>query len=218
MPMLVPLMPFYVAQPQWGTHWSEGEQQRSEQDTEALTEVGSAVGSSVDTEAVAQSEHSTSWDGVTHASLTYVYDEPATWIEFEEGLWLRGSHLPLFEQCYIETDDGRYRNVGSTVNFRRMAECLPSGIVVVAVSDMTAHILRKGQEAEKMALKLGLRYLRCFPAYIGVLVLGDAQRRFFAYLEATWRRDDKRVGRPNVQAELVMAALKGRDCSHVCFW
>ena len=45
----------------------------------------------------------------------------------------------------------------------------------------------------------------------------DAQRRF-AYVEATWRRDDKRVGRQNVQADLVMAVLKGRDSGHVCFW
>ena len=218
MPMLVPLMPFYVAQPQWGTHWSEGEQQRSEQDTEALTEVGSAVGSSVETEAVAQSEQSTSWDGVTHASLTYVYDEPATWVEFEEGLWLRGSHLPLFEQCYIETDDGHYRNFGSTTDFWRIAECLQSGIVVVAASDMVVHILRKGKEAEKMALKPGLRYLRCFPQSIGVLMIGNDSQRCFAYLEGAYRRDDRKVGRPAVQTELIMAFLRGRDRCHVVFW
>ena len=90
-------------------------------------------------------------------------------------------------------------------------------IVVVSVGEMNVHVLRAGQEAEKMALKTGLRYLRCFPGNLGVLVLGDSHRRF-AFLDATWRRDDKRAGRPSVESELVIAAIRSRDCNHLCFW
>ena len=187
----------------------------SEPDTEELTEIGSVVGSSVDTEA--QNAHPP-WDDGTYAQLRYVYDEPATWFEFEEGLWIRSSSLPLLDHCYIEYDDGRYRSFGTKSDFWRMAECLERGLVVVTVQDMAVHILRKGKEAEQMALKPGLRYLRCFPEYVGVLMLGDDGQRSFGYLEATWRRDSRKEGRPCVQAELVMAALKGRYCCHVCFW
>ena len=206
--MFVPLMPFYVPAPGWGA-WPA-------QSVEESEEVCTEVGSSVDTEAPQTSQHSGDGDG--DWQLAVVYDQPSTWHQYEEGLWLKATRLPLLDACFVESDDGDYRPFGTVADLWRLAESLQWGIVVVSMCEMTAHILRKGQEAEKMALKPGLRYLRCFPANIGVLVLGDAQRRFFAYLEATWRRDDKRVGRPNVQAELVMAALKGRDCSHVCFW
>ena len=98
-----------------------------------------------------------------------------------------------------------------------MAEVLDQGIVVVSVPDMSVHILRRDHEEETMAPKPGLRHLRCYPCNMGVLVLGDTQRRF-AHLEATWRRDDKRIGRPMVETELVMAVLRSRDCNHISFW
>ena len=215
-PLFVPLVPVYIAPPYPPTSWQQGEQQQSEQDTEALTEIGSVVGSSVDTEA--RNEHPP-WDDGTYAQLRYVYDEAATWFEFEEGLWIRASPLPLLDHCYIEFDDGRYRSFGTRADFWRMTEFLNNfGIVVVNVQSTAVHILRKGKEAERMALKPGLRYLRCFPDYVGVLMLGDDGQRSFGYLEAAWRRDSRKEGRPCVQTELVMAALKGRDCCHVCFW
>ena len=65
-----------------------------------------------------------------------------------------------------------------------------------------------------MTLKPGLRYLRRFPQGVGVMMLGGQ----FAHLEATWRLDDKRVGRPGVQTELVMALLRSRMSNHVSFW
>jgi hypothetical protein len=203
-PLFVPLVPVYFNAPGWGA-WPE-------QSVEESEEVCTDVGSSVETEA--PNQHAGDGDG--DWQLAFVYDHPS-WHQYEEGLWLKATRLPLLDACYIESDDGEYRPFGSVADFWRLAESIQGGIVVVVVSEMTAHVLRKGQEAERMTLKPGLRYLRCFPAYLGVLVLGEAQRRF-AYLEATWRRDDKRVGRPNVQAELVMATLKGRDCCHVCFW
>ena len=98
-----------------------------------------------------------------------------------------------------------------------MAENLEQGIVVVSVPEMSVQILRRDVEEETTALKPGLRYLRCYPCNIGVLVLGDNQR-WFAHLAATWRRDDKRIGRAMVETELVMAAMRGRDCNHIGFW
>ena len=205
-PLFVPLFPVYINASGWGA-WPE-------QSVEESEDVCTEVGSSADTEA--PNQHCGDGDG--DWQLAFVYDQPSTWHQYEEGLWLKATRLPLLDACYVESDDGDYRSFGSSADFWRMAEYMQSGIVVVVVPEMTAHVLRKGQEAERMTLKPGLRYLRCFPASLGILVLGsDAQRRF-AYLEATWRRDDKRVGRQNVQAELVMAVLKGRDSGHVCFW
>ena len=77
--------------------------------------------------------------------------------------------------------------------------------------------MRKEEAIEEMALKPGLRHLRCVPCNVGIMMIGEEQRQF-AYLEATWRRDDKRAGRPTIETELVMSMLRARDYNHICFW
>ena len=198
-PLYLPLVPVYWGQDVW---WPE------EQNLEVSEEVCTDVGSSVDTDAPRNEED---------FQLSNVYDVPETWQKYEDGLWLKCSHLPLLDACFIENDKGTYRPFGTTADFWRMAEVLNQGIVVVSLQEMSVHILRRDHEEETMALKPGLRYLRCYPCNTGVLVFGDTQRRF-AHLEATWRRDDKRIGRPMVETELVMAALRARDCNHIGFW
>ena len=203
-PMYVPLVPIYIAAPQeaW---WPRSEPlQTVDESEEVLTDVGS----SADTDAPRGEED---WQ------FLCVYDQPATWHQYEEGLWLKCTQMPLLDACYVETDKGDYRPFGSLADFWRLAECMRENIAVVSVGDMCVHVLRAGQQAEKMALKPGLRFLRCFPGNLGILVLEQHHRRF-AYLDATWRRDDKRTGRLAVQSELVMAALRSRDSNHLCFW
>ena len=201
MPLYLPLVPVYWAAPE-DAWWSE------QQNLEASEDVCTDAGSSVDTDAPRCEED---------FQLSNAYDVPETWHKYEDGLWLKCAHLPLLDSCFVENDKGTWRPWGTTADFWRMAEVLDQGIVVVSVPDMSVHILRRDHEEETMALKPGLRYLRCYPCNTGVLVLGDNQRRF-AHLEATWRRDDKRIGRPMVETELVMAALRGRDCNHIGFW
>ena len=85
---------------------------------------------------------------------------------------------------------------------------------IAVATECGVQILRKNQAVEISALKPGLRYLRCFPQSLGIMAVGGR----FAHLEATWRLDDKRVGRPAVQSELVMALLRSRGNNHVSFW
>ena len=137
--------------------------------------------------------------------------------EYEGGLWLKATRLPLLDTCYIESDTG-YRPFGSVADLWRVAERMGSGLVVVFVSESCVRVMRKGEVTEEMAMKPGLRHLRCYPCNVGILVLGEEEHRRFAYLEATWRRDDKRVGRPKLETELVMSILRNRDCDHICCW
>ena len=196
--MYLPVVPIYITQEAW---WPR---QPTTEETEET--VCTEVGSSADTEAPRSDED---WQ------LTCLYDNPATWQQYEDGLWLKCARLPLLDACYVESENGGYRPFGSLSDFKRLAECMQETIVVV--SEVCVHVLRPGQEEKKMALKPGLRFLRCFPGNLGILVLEQYSRRF-AYLDATWRRDDKREGRPSVQTELVMAALRSRDSNHLCFW
>ena len=71
------------------------------------------------------------------------------------------------------------------------AECFKDSLLEIGLLEDSAETarrafltLKKGSEEETMAIKPGSRYLRCYPCNIGVLVLGDVQRRF-AHLEAT---------------------------------
>ena len=125
--------------------------------------------------------------------------------------------MPLLDECYVVTDNGDYRPFGSIADFVRLAECIQHTLLVVSFGEACTHVLRAGREEETMALKPGLRFLRCFPGNSGILVI-EQQNRRFAYLDAAWRRDDKREGRPFVQSELVMAALRNRESNHLCFW
>ena len=196
--MLFPLLPVYVAAPWWPAP-------ESVQETD---DVCTDVGSSVETEC----PHSRK-TGDEDWQLHEVYEKPMAIHEYEGGLWLKATHMPLLDTCYIESDTG-YRPFGSVADFWRLAETMDNGLVVVTES--CVHIMRKGEDAEAMALKPGLRHLRCYPCNVGIMMLGEEQRRF-AYLEATWRRDDKRAGRPKIETELVMSMLRSRD-NHICCW
>ena len=197
--MLVPLLPVYVAAPpEW---WP------APPSIEETDDVCTEVGSSVETEAP-RCKCDEDWQ------LQAVYYQPNVWHKFEEGLWLKATHMPLLDTCCVETDTD-YRVFGSLGDFYRVSESMGSGLVVV--SESCVHVFRKGEEAEEMALKPGLRHLRCYPCNVGILMIGEEQRRF-AHLDATWRRDDKRAGRPKLETELVMSILRSRDCDHICFW
>ena len=197
--MYVPWAPFYVAPREacWGTQDSE--------EVEGTDDVCTEVGSSADTE-LPRRRGDDDW------GLSYAYDRPGAWHLFENGLLLQATHLPLLDACSIEFDNGDYRPFGAIADFWRLAEHTQRDIAVA--SDCGVQVLRKGQEVENMALKPGLRYLRCFPQTLGIMAVGGR----FAHLEATWRLDDKRVGRPAAQGELVMALLRSRGNNHVSFW
>ena len=199
----VPLVQIYVASPPEA--WRPQPAQTVDDSAETVC---TEVGSSADTEVPCGEED---W------KVRCVYENPATWHQYEEGLWLKCSRLPLLDECYVVMDNGDYRPFGSIADFVRLAECMQHTMVVISVGGSCTHILRAGREEERMALKPGLRSLRCFPGNLGVLVTEQQSRRF-AYLDATWRRDDKREVRPFVQNGLVIAALRNRESNHLCFW
>ena len=184
------LLVYVVASAEW---WS------APPSAEETDDVCTEVGSSVETEAPQD------WQ------LQEVYYQTNVWHMYEEGLWLKATHLPLLSACYIESDT-EYRPFGSVADFRRIAESMGSPLVVVFES--CVHVVRKGEEPEQMALKPGLRHLRCFPCHLGIMVID----RRFAFLEATWRRDDKRAGRPKIETELIMSILRNRERYHISFW
>ena len=157
-PLFVPLVPVYINAPGWGA-WPE-------QSVEESEDVCTEVGSSADTEA----PHKHAGDGDGDWQLAFVYDQPSTWHQYEEGLWLKATRLPLLDACYVESDDGDYRSFGSSADFWRMAEYVQSEIVVVVVSDMTAHVLRKragGRENDAQAGPPLSALLSCIPRHPG---------------------------------------------------
>ena len=196
--MYVPLVPLYVA-PQEAC-WSAKDSDDVEGD-DACTEVGSSVSTELP-----QRQGVDDWD------LGYAYQRPSVWHFYEHGLYLKTTHLPLLDACFIESDQGDYRPFGTMGDFWRLAENMELDIAVA--TECGVQILRKNQAVEISALKPGLRYLRCFPQSLGIMAVGGR----FAHLEATWRLDDKRIGRSAVQNELVNALLRSRGNNHVSFW
>ena len=100
--------------------------------------------------------------------LQEVYYQPGVWHRYKEGLWLRATHMPLLDTCYIETDT-QYRPLAAE-DF--CAGNTGNGLVIVSESGV--RIIRKGEGVEQMALKPGLRHLRCYPCNVGIMMLGEA--------------------------------------------
>ena len=42
--------------------------------------------------------------GGEDCQLQEVYYQPGMWHKYEEGLWLRATHMPLLDACYIQSD------------------------------------------------------------------------------------------------------------------
>ena len=125
--MLVPLLPVYVAAPpEW---WP------APPSIEETDDVCTEVGSSVETEAP-RCKCDEDWQ------LQEVYYQPNLWHKFEEGLWLKATHMPLLDTCCVETDTD-YRVFGSLGDFYRVSESMGSGLVVVGES--CVHVFRKGE-------------------------------------------------------------------------
>jgi len=150
----------------------------------------------------------------TVAALANVCQGVDEWHNFEEGLWLRAARLELLDQCYLEVEDGgEYRSL-APFDFQIVANFMQETLMVF--DEQGACLIRPGQDVEKMALKVGLRSLRCYPTTIGIAICGCA----FSHLDATWRLDNQKGmhKRADLQAELVIALLRGKGSLHVGFW
>ena len=126
--MYVPLVPLYLA-PQEAC-WSA----RNSEDVEGADDCFTEVGSSADTE-LPRRRSEDDWD------LSYAYERPGVWHFYETGLYLKSTHLPLLDACFIEFDQGEYRSFGTTADFWRLAENMQRDVVVV--SDSGVQVLRK---------------------------------------------------------------------------
>ena len=154
----------------------------------------------------------TSSSGETVAALANVCQSVEEWINFEEGLWLRAARLELLDQCYVEMEDGgEYRSL-CAFDFQIVANFMQETLMVF--DEQGASLFRPGQDAEPMTLKVGLRSLRCYPTTIGIAICGCA----FHQLDATWRLDNQKGLRADLQADLVMALLRGKGALHIGFW
>ena len=161
------------------------------------------------------SDSTSSWDDDLYTTLKTVYEDNSKWQFVEDGLWLRANPLPLFDQCYVEEDNGDYRIFGAD-DFSRLAEELADnykGIAIVNAESMEVRVYIPKQDILVMSMKPGLRYLRCFPDLLGVMIQGGT----FSHIEANWR-DEKRPVKERVLTQLVMALLRAKDRGHLCFW
>ncbi len=165
------------------------------------------------------SDSTSSWDDDLYAMLKAIYEDNSKWQFIEEGLWLRANPLPLFDQCYVEEDNGDYRIFGANGDFSRLAEELAAdykGVAVVNAETTDVRVYIPKQDALVLSLKPGLRYLRCYPDLLGVMMQGDSTR-LFSHIEANWR-EEKRPVKERVLTQLVMALLRAKDRGHLCFW
>ena len=151
--------------------------------------------------------------GELYAVLEQLY--AAKWQRVEDGLWLRSTPLPLFYGWLIEGDDGQYRRFGEDdEDFVKVASDLGKGIAVAFADSMAMRVFKPGQLVENLALKPGLRYMRCFPDLMGLLIL----RGRVSFLGAAWRTDNGKQPPTEVQPQLMTSIVRSRGSAHVSFW
>ena len=152
-------------------------------------------------------------DGELYAVLEQLCG--SRWQRVEDGLWLCSTPLPLLDNCFIEGDDGQYRRFGEEdEDFVKVVSDLDKGIAVAFADSMTMRVFRPGQPAENLALKPGLRYLRCFPDLMGLLILGGR----VSLLGAAWRKDNGKHPPTDMQSQLMISIVRSRGSAHVSFW
>ena len=151
-------------------------------------------------------------DGELYAAIEQLYD--AKWQRVEDGLWLRSTPLPLLYDCFIEGDDGQYRRFGEDdEDFVKVASDLGKGIAVAFADSMAMRVFKPGQLVENLALKPGLRYLRCFPDLMGLLILGGR----VSFLGAAWRKDNGKQPPTDVESQIMISIVRSRGSAHVSF-
>ena len=137
------------------------------------------------------------------------------WQRVEDGLWLRSTPLPLLYDCFIESDDGNYRRFGEDdEDFVKILSDVGKSIAVALADSMTMRVFRPGQPVEILALKPGLRYLRCFPDLMGLLILGGR----VSLLGAAWRKDNGKQPPTDVESQIMISIVRSRGSAHVSFW
>ena len=139
------------------------------------------------------------------------------WAFVEEGLWLRARPLPLLSKCYIENDNGDYRHFGVVSDWALVQKHMPKGLAIVNPSAMKVTILVLNETEREMEMKPGLRYLRCYPDLVGILVTQD---NGIFQLQAWWRDDSEKPLPEGLQDSLVLAVVSvARPVDeHVSFW
>ena len=128
----------------------------------------------------------------------------------------------MLDECYLEDDDGKYRRFGAVVDWVRVADSFGANshqsIVITDHCGMTVHVVVRGQKTLVMDMDKGLRYLRCYPEMLGILIAGD-ETNYFSHLDTSWYEEEK-PKLHGLQTQLVMAILKAAKCSgqHISFW
>ena len=130
-------------------------------------------------------------------------------------MWLRSTPLPLLYDCFIESDDGQYRRFGEgDEDFVKVVSDLGKGIAVAFADSMTMRVFKPGQPVENLALKPGLRYFRCYPDLMGILVLGG----HISLLGAAWHNDSGKQAATDMQTQLVLPIVCSRGYAHTSLW
>ena len=121
------------------------------------------------------------------------------WQRVEDGLWLRSTPLPLLYDCFIESDDGNYRRFGEDdEDFVKILSDVGKSIAVALADSMTMRVFRPGQPVEILALKPGLRYLRCLSRPDGPAHTRWAcQLAWCGVAQGQWQAAACRCGIPN---------------------
>ena len=136
------------------------------------------------------------------------------WARVEDGLWLRSAPLPLPDDCFIEAGDGSYRRFGDDEDFVNIVDDMGKGVAVANADTMTMRVLKPGQPVEVLPLKPGLRFFRCYPDLMGILVLGG----HISLLGAARRNAKGNCAATDMQSRIVVSIVCSMGCAHVSFW
>ena len=88
------------------------------------------------------------------------------------------------------------------------------GVAVANADTMTMRVLKPGQPVEVLPLKPGVRFFRCYPDLMGILVVGGHIR----LLGAAWRNGTGKRAATDMQAQLVLSIVRSRGYAHASFW
>ena len=152
------------------------------------------------------------WDDAFYSLVLEAYGAPKSWREFEQGLRVRVTPWPLLARCYTVADDGDYRVFGTAAEWQKVGSELGRDVCYFNSDATVAHIFRVGQKPFTLPIRVGFRYLRCYPEMMGALAIDDNM----CLVEASYTAKSKDVA--DREQEVLMAIIKSRRGSHLCFW
>ena len=153
------------------------------------------------------------------SQLEYAITYEREWCEVEEKLFVRVFSMPLLSKCFVESEDGEYRNWGQNCDFDALFKIIGwkyKSVGVIRETTKNVTFLSPTGERKIMHIPHALRKIRAYPNYIGILITKEncvyhIQCDFF---------DNASKPHEDLEQYLTLSLLRAasRDGTHISFW